>query len=936
MKRLLPFVLLIILGFKAVGQTVTRMQSWGLDLEAAHWINSQQGIAVGENLIIRTHDGGTTWQEVLQRFDTRFYGVVFLDEENGAAVGEKGTIYITQDSGQSWQRRETGTQNDLHAIATSSTSQLIAVGSNGEIIASTDKGLTWIRTSSGTTLDLHDIFFVNESIGYIAAAAGSILKTENQGTTWSLTHSGQAGPLYGVTFSNELIGYAVGESGLFIKTIDGGESWAALNPGTTHTLRKVAFSPASDRIVTAVGDSATVVRTSNSGTSFTKSNFAANFTRNLKDISFKPSTNQASVVGQDGYLSISTNGGANWSGRLAGIRNHFTAVDFVALNRGYIAGQNGELYLTSNGAVALSARPLPEPVPVHTLNFWNNTYGFAGTTNGKIYRTSDGGTSWIPTFTPANRSISGFHLFTTASLYLSGSQGYISKSVDSGITWDQSIQTNTTANLSGIVFFNPSQGFAIGEKGHISWTANGTTWESLAKVTDKDLNDLAKVDTARAFVVGDGGILLKTVDKGKTWEKVELGISTDLASIEFFGATNGFIAGAEGMALATTDAGETWIQIPSGTIRDLRAVSAGTAQKAYFVGNDGTILSFTCVPPTESLGQIVGDAQSCLGTSSYSVEDETSDGSEIIWRVDGGTIVSGQGTGQITVSWSKTGRNALFVNRSNFCGRGSISSLEVTVADIPVLSPTISGDGAVCRETPYSYSLPKTDGLSYEWTVTGGEIQKGQGTHSVDVIWNQDGPQSITVSQENYCGRSESIEKPITVSSVPTAPIAIDGETITALGQQTYEIEALPGLNYRWTISDSGGKIISGQGSASVVVEWEKEGDFELAVEAQNQCGFSTKSTLPVLVNIITAIEPPASKHLRIYPNPSNGQLTISADRLDSWSRIVVFNAVGQSVREEPISRGQKEIFLQSLPKGLLLIQLQNTHGVISRKIYVK
>jgi hypothetical protein len=146
----------------------------------------------------------------------------------------------------------------------------------------------------------------------------------------------------------------------------------------------------------------------------------------------------------------------------------------------------------------------------------------------------------------------------------------------------------------------------------------------------------------------------------------------------------------------------------------------------------------------------------------------------------------------------------------------------------------------------------------------------------------------------------------------------------------------VPGVNYRWTISDNGGKIISGQGSTRVVVEWEEEGNFELAVEAQNQCGFSTKRTLPILVNIITANEPPAAKNLSIYPNPSQGQLTIAADQLDTWSRVVVINAVGQSVTEETISPGQMEIFLHALPKGLLLIQLQSTQGVISRKIYVK
>ena len=146
MKRLLSvFLFILLISSDAVTQTLTRMQSWGLDFESITWRNTQEGIVVGERLIVRTGDGGTTWEEVLQKFDTRFYDVVFVGEGKAVAVGDSGSIYVSSDGGRSWQKKESGTQNTLLSIAKLSDSLLFAVGEKGEIVSSTDSGETWKR-----------------------------------------------------------------------------------------------------------------------------------------------------------------------------------------------------------------------------------------------------------------------------------------------------------------------------------------------------------------------------------------------------------------------------------------------------------------------------------------------------------------------------------------------------------------------------------------------------------------------------------------------------------------------------------------------------------------------------------------------------------------------------------------------------------------------
>lgn len=911
------------------------MQSWGLDFESMVWINETEGVIVGENLIIRTSDGGSTWTEVLQKFDIRFLDVVFWSNGHGVVVGENGVIFTSSDFGKSWEQRASGTQNSLRSVAKTASTQLVAVGQNGEILQSFNSGTTWSKVSSGTNLGLNDITFVNENTAFITGDQGRILKSMDQGNTWHATTIAANRDLFGLVFSDPMTGYVVGQHGAILKTSNGGDTWNELISNTSQTLRKVTVSPLDIRVVVAVGDAATIVRTVNAGSTFARLNLGAPNTRAIKNIAFKPNSVLSSAVGQDGYLLNSTNSGASWVQKFAGIRNNFTSVDFKSQNTGYIAGENGVLFVTSNGAATLIGRPIPEPILIQTIDFWNTSYGFTSSAGGKIYRTGNSGSNWVPLSLSVNRTISGFYLFAPSVIYAAGNNGYITRSTDSGVTWDQTVKSNTTKNLKDVTFFDFIFGFAIGENGQISRSAGGNEWETLPKVTEENLNALAKLDTTRAIIVGNAGMILKTDDKAKTWRKIASGTLKNLNSISFFGENVGFIAGDEGEALVTLDAGETWIKSSTGTVRNLTAVSAGTDSKAYFVGQDGSIITYTCIPPAGTLGEITGESNSCLVNSTYRISQMPIPGSEIIWRIDGGEIISGQGTSQIEVKWNTPGRNAVLVSRSNFCGSGETSALEVQVVSTPAGNLVISGNGSVCKDNTYSYSLPKVEGTTYTWNVVGGEIAQGQGTNKVEVKWTLSGQHQLSVLQENRCGPAAPIMKTITVNAAPDSPLGISGESRVGLGEQIYEVTETPGLNYRWSLS-GGGRILAGQGTGRVVVLWQNEGNYELAVEAQNACNYSPKRILAVNVNIITALEPYEDGDLKIFPNPSQGNLTISSNSLDSFTTVLVFNPVGQLVATQSISAYQHEIRFHNLPKGLLLIQLQGKNGVVSRKILVR
>jgi len=909
------------------------MQSWGLDFESISWIDTNLGFIVGENLIIRTKNGGLSWEEYPISFQGKLKSVDFWNEDLGVAVGENGLIYQTADGGENWMLIPNSNSTDLLNVAFTNSSRLIATGASGSILQSNDSGQNWSTLTSGSNLNLNDLFIINTDTSFIAADQGRILRSIDGGQQWTSISTGQNQNLRGITFSSRLIGYAVGDQGVILKTTDGGTSWTTTPSPVNTILRKVSFSPIDNRIITVVGDNATALRSTNSGTTFTQLNLGAANKRNLADVEFKPGSNLVSSIGQDGYLLNSTNAGGSYLQALAGIRNNFTGTDFKSDQIGLISGEKGRFFLTTNAAVSLTNRSLPEPIDQVSLDFWNTSFGYVSGAAGKIYRTGNSGSSWVAIPAQTTQTVNGFYLFAPSVAYIAGSNGYIARSFDSGGTWDSNVTTNTLENLRDITFFDFQVGFAMGDKGQISWSNGGNVWENLPKLTTENLNALAKVDSSTAIIVGDRGVILKSEDKARTWRRITLDETENLNAVDFWDSSIGFVVGDNGKTLQTKDGGETWVEIPSGTIRNLTSISAGNPVVAFAVGDDGTIMTYLCVPPTD-VSEIIGRERSCLGVQKYSITDSPVLGSQLVWRVDGGTITSGQGSSEVEVVWTIPGRNGIFISRQNFCGNGETSFMEVIVDNLASANQEISGDGKVCQGSSYPYFLPSKSGITYTWNVFGGKITAGQGSSSVLVEWTSAGPQSISVIQENDCGKTNAIQKLIQVTVAPTQPSQIEGAAQTGLGIHTYEVTLQNEINFRWEIS-GGGIIQQGQGTNRVLVSWQSEGDFQLKVTPQNECNDGTARVLGVNVNVITSLPEKEISGVKVYPNPSTGMIFVEFDGSSNWESLILINSIGQRIQSVDRSENQDKIRLENLQKGLYILQIQSKSSTAQFKFIV-
>lgn len=65
-----------------------------------------------------------------------------------------------------------------------------------------------------------------------------------------------------------------------------------------------------------------------------------------------------------------------------------------------------------------------------------------------------------------------------------------------------------------------------------------------------------------------------------------------------------------------------------------------------------------------------------------------------------------------------------------------------------ILQPSITGNPDICTGIIETYTTPFIEGVSYEWTITGGIIISGQGTNTITVLWNSGTEGTVNVLLE--------------------------------------------------------------------------------------------------------------------------------------------------------------------------------------------
>ena len=938
MKKILYTVFLFLaIQIFSQAQSWRRIGGWGNDLSGIVWVNEQVGYISGNQVILKTIDGGLSWTEQQAPTENRMLGIDFFDENLGLIVGEQGQIYRTSNGGSSWQLISVGSNVRLNKVKFLSQTRVYAVGDNGEVYRSINSGQTWVRQVVGLTAQLRGLYFTGADTGYVAAADGRVLRTFNGGNNWTILPTGQNNALNDIYFVNGRTGYAVGERGTLLRTNDSGATWADLNSGTERDLLAVAFNRNNINIGVITGSNGTVIRTTNGGLTFDGINL--NNAENYGSVAFRTNSNIVFAVAGNGFVISSTNSGQSWTLRLSGRNINYTGTQFRTELLGYIIGENGRFFATSNGGTTLTDRSRPLSANFNDLTFTTNAFGYIAGNDGTLLRTANSGVNWTSLNLQTNNRLNGLFFFNNTTGYVVGNGGLIQRTTDSGVNWAAANMGIGNINLKDLLFFRTDTGIVIGERGFVAFTENGSSWTPVSSGSTEDLKAIKTLDDNTAIVVGNRGTILKTSNRGKSWERISIPFTQNLNAVDFLDESVGFIAGEKGLILQTKDTGQTWTSMATGTFQDFSGLSFGSLSVGYAVGENGTLFGYSCQAP-ETPTVIFGETNICLSQQVYTIQPSLDPEERFEWRVDGGTILEGQGTSRIVVRWDTPGRNAVLVRGQNFCGNGGTRGLEVIVSTQPQVIPEINGEGAVCLNGTFEYNVNEIPGTIYIWQTNGGDIIAGQGTARVTIRWTAANQRTLTVTPSNPCGTGQPFTKPINVQSPPAQPSLITGPTIAALTTVEYAVTNVPNVNYQWSIQGgTGGRIVSGQGTNRIQVAWEREGNFVVRVVPMNFCNNGPERQLDVNVNLVTSIIPREENigvMINAYPNPSNGDFNLSTMGLSGIQQIRIINSLGQVLQELQPLEGISDFRFSGLPRGIHSILIRTREKEYVKKLIVQ
>jgi photosystem II stability/assembly factor-like uncharacterized protein len=304
-----------------------------------------------------------------------YFGVDFINDSTGWVVGSDATILRTADGGTTWQVQSSkaggATLSDVCILPDGKTGW--AVGTAGTVMRTTD-GKTWttvITAALDRTFDLTSVKFLDARTGWIAGGVaagpmqgtprGAVYRSTDGGLTWSAPVAAYTGwcpialdPVS--TTSAACAGIQRVVAGAYnapavVWTADG-KSW-----GSAPTLLRPAVKQTSevgDLMLSATGNKTGAVVVGDysellPGTpfAFSSANVGAAFgyvsaaggPRQLRGVSL-PTAKVGYAVGSGATAVLKTgDGGASWTAVATPLGKNLFAVDFISATTGYAVGR---------------------------------------------------------------------------------------------------------------------------------------------------------------------------------------------------------------------------------------------------------------------------------------------------------------------------------------------------------------------------------------------------------------------------------------------------------------------------------------------------------------------------------------------------------------------------------------------------------------------
>jgi len=585
------------------------------------------GWAVGNRTVLRTLNGGAQWgkQYAMPGADSaNFVDVDAVDSNVTWIVATDGLVLRSLDGGTTWENRVPAGASQPTAIKFLNASEGWLGDSAGGLFRTTDGGDSWQLVS-----DLGSIYRMDVSGGRLLINAGTTIFTVTSGSD-VVTPLGKMSELANsVSFYDGQHGIAVTYMGNYSRTSDGGKTWTRSRPIDRQAIDVTTVKCVSALTAYAFSSTDVVWKTSDGGATWTRfrpkyinrAGSAVSPRVEVRDVVSAPG--RLILLGGDGAIMYSLDKGLSWRYITGDFFDRLVDVSFESPRDGLALAEKGA-YRTSDGGATWSRRALPtQPkfsgITVRypadqtfsAISVGANHVGWAvGSVKisaepyniGVVYRTSDAGRTFSQSSVP--RSTLLYDVWTNdgvkawaSGLARPGASGFLMRTVNGGASW-----TRSTIDWSGATFAYPTEdrpitSVVVGESG-IGYAKVDTSEGYVLRTIDdgaswhlapfRNATTLSMVDSSTVIVGGQyGGITRYGYPSGATplgslpssWEG-----ATD---IRFVNETVGYAAIAS-QIFRTDNGGASWTSAWSGNRIEKLAVAGDT--DAWAVGYGGTIV----------------------------------------------------------------------------------------------------------------------------------------------------------------------------------------------------------------------------------------------------------------------------------------------------------------------------------------------------------